>query len=320
MPSSSRLLTSSAILSWTAFMLDWYGSSVTTICSPPRVSSISARARTLIEPRPGAVGVHDAGPAEDEGARGEVRALDEVHQVVGRGVRMVDQVDGGVDHLAQVVGRDVGGHADGDPLAAVDQQVGEPGGEDGRLLLLVGVVGDPVDGVLVDALEHVHGEQAQPAFGVALGRRGEVGRAVVAVEVDQGMAQAEGLGHADQGVVDGLVAVRVKPAHGVAADLGALHVRTIGPVALDVHVVENAPVHRLEAVPGVGEGPADDDRHGVVQEGPLHLVLDLDRLDGAVGQARVPGAVVASPSPPGGSGGSVIDIRYPGTGRRRRWS
>ena len=234
---------------------------------------------------PGAVGVHDPGAAEDVGAGREVGSLDEVHQVVGGGVGVVDQVHRGIDHLAQVVGRDVGGHADGDPLAAVDQQVREPGGEDGRLLLLVGVVGHPVDGVLVDALQHVHGQQAEPALGVALGRGREVRRAVVAVEVDQGMAQAEGLGHADQGVVDGLVAVGVEAAHGVAADLGALHVRAVGPVALDVHVVEDPAVDRLQPVAGVGQGPADDDRHGVVQEGPLHLVLDLDRLDRAVGQA-----------------------------------
>ena len=62
----------------------------------------------------GAVGVDDPLAAHDQRAGGEVGALHELHQVVGRGVGVVDEVDGGVDHLAQVVGRDVGGHADRD--------------------------------------------------------------------------------------------------------------------------------------------------------------------------------------------------------------
>ena len=36
---------------------------------------------------------------------------------------------------------------------------------------------------------------------------------------------------------------------------------------------------RLEAVAHVGQGPLHDDPHGVLQEGALHLLLDLDRLD-----------------------------------------
>ena len=75
----------------------------------------------------GAVGIEDAGPAHDEPAGREVGAVDELHQVVGRGLGVVEQVEHGVDRLAQVVGRDVGGHAHGDALAAVDQQVGEAG-------------------------------------------------------------------------------------------------------------------------------------------------------------------------------------------------
>ena len=116
----------------------------------------------------GAVGVHDPGAPEDKGAGREVGALHEMHQVVGRGVGVVDQVNGGVDDLAQVVGRDVGGHADGDALAAVDQQVRKTGRQYRRLVFLVGVVAAHIDGVLVDSLEHVHRQRGQPALGVPL--------------------------------------------------------------------------------------------------------------------------------------------------------
>ena len=62
----------------------------------------------------GAVGVEDPLAAHDQRAGGEVGALHELHEVVGVGVGVVDEVDGGVDHLAEVVRRDVGGHADRD--------------------------------------------------------------------------------------------------------------------------------------------------------------------------------------------------------------
>ena len=236
----------------------------------------------------GAVGLHDPGPAHDEAARREVGTLHEAHEVVRRGVRVVDQVDGGVDDLAQVVGRDVGGHADRDALAAVDQQVGEAGGQDDGLLVGPVVGRLEVDGVLVDVRDHLHGERVQAALRVALGRRPEVGRAVVAVEVDERVAQREGLGHAHEGVIDRAVAVRMELGHRVAGDAGALDEGAVGPEALLLHVPDDPPVHRLEAVAHVRQGAGHDDGHGVVQEGPLHLLLDLDRLDGAEERGRPP--------------------------------
>ncbi len=59
----------------------------------------------------GGVRVVDPAAAEDLGAGREVGALHELHQVFDRRVGVVDQVQRGVDHLTQVVRRDVGGHA-----------------------------------------------------------------------------------------------------------------------------------------------------------------------------------------------------------------
>ena len=54
----------------------------------------------------------------------------------------------------------------------------------------------------------------------------------VAVAVDEDVAQAEVLGHADQGVVDGHVAVGVVGPHDLAHGLGALGVGPVGPQVL----------------------------------------------------------------------------------------
>ena len=112
------------------------------------------------------------------------------------------------------------------------------------------------------------------------GRGGtEVGAAEVPVAVDERVAQREVLGHAHEGVVDGPLAVGVELAHHVAGDARALHVRAVGAGADVVHAPEDPAVHRLETVTRIGQGPLHDDRHRVVQEGALHLLLDLDRLD-----------------------------------------
>ena len=95
---------------------------------------------------PGAVGLADARPAADEAGGREVGARDALQQalqpLVGREVRVLQQEDEPVHHLAQVVGRDLGGHAHRDALRAVDQQVGEDGGQDRRLRRAVVVGGD----------------------------------------------------------------------------------------------------------------------------------------------------------------------------------
>ena len=78
-------------------------------------------------------------------------------------------------------------------------------------------------------------------------RRIAVHRAEVALAVDQHQAHGEVLGHAHQGVVDGVLAVRVVLAHHVADDARAL-ARRPAVVAALAHGVEDAPMHRLEAV------------------------------------------------------------------------
>ena len=69
---------------------------------------------------------------DDQAAGGEVRALDpldqRLEQLLVGGLEVVQVPLGAGGDLAQVVRRDLGGHADRDPLRAVDQQVGEPAG------------------------------------------------------------------------------------------------------------------------------------------------------------------------------------------------
>ena len=65
----------------------------------------------------------DAGGAHDRAAGRKVGTLDERQQVLGGGLRIVNDMLHRGTNLAQVVGRDVGRHAHGDARCAVDKQV-----------------------------------------------------------------------------------------------------------------------------------------------------------------------------------------------------
>ena len=106
--------------------------------------------------------------------------------------------------------------------------------------------------------------------------------AEVALAVDERVAQRPVLHEAHEGVVDRRVAVRVVVAHDVADDTRALVEPAVGAVAAVVHRVDDASVHGLEAVAHVGQGAADDDRHGVLDVAALHLGVEVDRLDPVV--------------------------------------
>ncbi len=235
----------------------------------------------------GAVRLLDAVAADEERASGEVRAVDaleeRLEELLVRGAGVLERPLHAGGDLPQVVRRDVGGHADRDAGAAVDEQVRDAAGQDDRLGAAAVVVRCEVDRLLVDVAQHLHGERLQAALGVALRRRRVVARRTeVAVAVDERVPQRPRLGEADEGVVDRGVAVRVVVAHDVADDPGALEVAAVRAVAAVVHRVEHAAVHRLQAVPHVRQGAPDDDRHRVVEVAALHLHLDADRLD-AVG-------------------------------------
>ena len=139
------------------------------------------------------------------------------------------------------------------------------------------VVGGEVDGVGVDVGEHLAGDAGEAGLGVTHGGGWvAVDGAEVALAVYEGVAEGEGLGEADHGVVDGGVAVGMVVAHDVADDLGGLGVLLVELEAHLLHAVEDAAVDGLEAVADVGQGAADDDRHGVVEVRPAHLLFNID--------------------------------------------
>ena len=167
----------------------------------------------------------------------------------------------------KLCGQDGGGHAHRDALGAEHEEHGHLGGQLARLLAPAVVAGDELGERLVE--ERLHGERREAALGVAGGRGLVAGEDVaeVALLLDEVVL----VGQHHEGVADGGVAVGVQ-LHGLADDVG--HLVELAVVHL-VQGVEDAPLHRLAAVPQVGDGPVDDDVARVLEEVLLHQGLEL---------------------------------------------
>ena len=90
------------------------------------------------------------------------------------------------------------------------------------------------------------------------------------------MAQREILRHPHDGVIHRLVTVRVVFTNHVTDDTGRLFVRPVPVVVELVHGEQHAPVHRLEAVPGVRQRAAYDHAHGVIEVTAPHFLFQAD--------------------------------------------
>ena len=230
----------------------------------------------------------DAAPPDDLPAGGEVGTRDQPDQFlelllarVGRRIgtahqRVLDEPDHAVDHLAEVVRRDVGGHAHRDAGRAVHQEVGIGRRKHRRLGRRLVEVRNEVDRGLVEIFHQAFGECLEPGFRVSIrGGRIAIHRAEVALAVDQGLAHVEVLREADQRVVGRLIAVRMVVADDFADHLRALAIGAVRGEAHLAHRVQHAPMRGLQPVADVRQRPPDDYAHRVIQVRALHLVFDV---------------------------------------------
>ncbi len=215
------------------------------------------------------------------------------HSSSMRDLGVVEVGDAGVDHLAQVVRRDVGGHADGDAARAVDQQVGELGRQHDRLLQRAVVVLAELDGLLVEVVEQ---RTARPwRAGTRCSARPPADRRRRSRSCP-GRRPAAGAWRNP---------APCAPARRRSARLPCgWNLPITSPTtrahftyflfqssAQLVHAEQDAPVHGLEAVAHVGQRARHDHAHGVIEVGALHLVGDGDGPD--VARALVAGRAAA---------------------------
>ena len=216
---------------------------------------------------PREIGFDDAAAPQDLPTGGEVGAGNELHELLITQLRIGDERIEAVYQLSQVVRWDVGGHAHGDAGRAVEQQLGDASRHHRWFLLRPVEIVDEIDGFTFDVLQQaVAGERFEPRLGVPHGGgRIVVNGSEVAVPVDERGPHGEILGHAHHGVVNRRIAVGVVLAEHFPHHACAFAKRPLGREPEFVHGVKDAPMHRLEAVAGVGQGPAHNHAHGVLQ-------------------------------------------------------
>ena len=225
----------------------------------------------------GFIGRPDAGTAQDNAARREVGAGHDFEQLLGDDLGIVEHQQRRVDGFAQIVGRDIGRHADRNAAAAVDQHIGEPRRQHRRLALGAVIVVAEVDRVLVEIVEQRIGDPLHAYFGVAHRRRHiAIDRAEIALTFHEQLPHGEVLRHAHQGKIHRLIAVGVIFTDHVPDDTGRLAIGLVVFVAVLAHRKQNAAVHGLESVAHVRQRATDDDTHRVIEIRFTHLVGDGD--------------------------------------------
>ena len=263
----------------------WYGSAVTITAGAGSAFPLAGRAEA---DRAGAGAVDRTkvlGRGDDLPSGREVGAAHVLAEIVGRRARILEEPDAGRGHLAEVVGRDVRGHPDRDARGAVEEHRREAGGEQLRLLQRAVEIGPETGGALPQLVQEHPRERGEPRLGVAHGREGPgvVGGPPVALPVDEGITDGEGLGHEDHRLVAGGVPMRVElPEHVAHRARRLLESGPVGrvrpaPGAASAsrlmaarrpklrHRVHDPALHRLQAVRDVGQRPVEDDVHGVVE-------------------------------------------------------
>ena len=224
------------------------------------------------------VGEQNAAAPEYHRSCREIRPRDDLAQFVDGDFRVVEIGDAGIDHFAEIMRRNVGCHADRDTARTVDEQVWKLGWQHRRLEQPVVVVRFEIDRLVVEIVEQRHRDLGQARFRVALGGgRIAVDRAEVSLAIDQRHAQRKVLRHAHQRIINRQVAVRMEVAHHIADHLGRLDVLLVKRQAQPVHSVEDAAMHRLQAIPDIGQRARNNHAHRVVEIRALHLFRDGDR-------------------------------------------
>ncbi len=175
-------------------------------------------------------------------------------------MRIVHHLNRRVDHLGQIVRRDICSHAHRDTIRSVHDQVGKARRQHGGLKRRLVIVRDEVHRLHFDVVQHLPGNARHAALRVTHRRRRvAVHRAKVALSVNHRIAQTEGLRQPHHRVINRRVAVRMVNSHRLTHDLGAFRVLFVMLQSHLMHREENAAMDGLETVAHIGQSAANND-------------------------------------------------------------
>ena len=237
----------------------------------------------------GLVGLANALASHDHATARPIRAGNIAHKLFQCDVRMMHQMFGCGNHFAQIVRRHICGHADGDAGAAIDEQIRDRGRQNGWLLQLVVVVRCEIHCIFGDIRVHAKRGLGHASLGVTRCCRTIIKGSEITVAVDQRQTHGKRLRKTNHRLINRGIAMRVKLTHHLADHTGRLHVRTIRIEVHLTHLVDDAALHRLQTVSGVGQRAGIDHRIRVFEEGLAHLLVQRCFDDVLFDRTRVKG-------------------------------
>ncbi len=193
------------------------------------------------------------------------------------------------NHLAQIMRRHIRGHADGNTGTAIDQQIRNRSGQNSRLLQLVIVIRREINGILTDIGIHAKRCLGHTRLSVTGGRRTVVKGTEVTMAIHQRQSHRKRLRKTNHRLIDGGVAMRVQLAHNLADHTGRFHIRTIRIEIHLAHLIDDAALHRLQTISGIGQRAGIDHRIRVFEERLAHLLIQRCFDDVLFDRTRVKG-------------------------------
>ena len=203
------------------------------------------------------------GGRDDLGLGGKIRPFDVLAEISNRCLWRVQQMNCCRHHFVQIVGGDIGGHADCNASGTVQQQVRYLRRQHGRLLEGAVEIRLPVHRALTQLRQEHLSVRGQTRLRVAHSGEGfgVIGRAPVTLTVDKRIAIAEVLRHQYHRFISRTVAVRMELTDDVTHCTSGLLVLGRRLQAQLTHGVNDAPLDRFQAIANMGKRAVQDHVH-----------------------------------------------------------
>ena len=157
--------------------------------------------------------------------------------------------------------RDIGGHAHGDPAAAIGQKIGKGCGQNHGLGERAVVVFPEIHRIFRQAFQKRLGDNGHPRLCVsARGGIVAVDISKIALTIHQRIAHVEILRQAGHGIIDRRIAMGMIIAHHIAGNLRRFAKSAVGSQLQFAHCIKNAAVNRFQTISCIRQSAVHDRR------------------------------------------------------------
>ncbi len=146
-------------------------------------------------------------------------------------------------------------HTNGDATRSIEEHIREFGRQNNRLEKRAVKSRPKLNRVFANVAQQFHRGRPQSHLGITHGRRTvTIERSKIAVAIHQRSTKREALSHANHGVIDGGVPVRMVLPHHLTDDSGTLAESGVRiQVQIRVHRIEDAPLNRFQTISNIGQ-------------------------------------------------------------------